>query len=298
MASLADTARAMPSQFVFDCHHHFGTLLFAAGEKAGQVEAAQRDSAEHKKRVERMHAAGIDAAAIMPVNRYLRPRGAADTRAVNDAIAAYRDRDRTMFPVAVGITEPLHGDEGLQEIIRLDEQLGMVGVSYHTRWQGVTTDDPLVIQGLELLQERRLLAFVHAHADSSMEAPFMVRHLAELFPDLPIIVTDALSGPTQAAQFFSDMREMPNVHFETSCAWNVRAIATAVAVLGPERILFGSDTYSAYMVTMITPEHIRSMGLGDEATGLILSGNFRRLLDWTNRAPDLADAIVRRGADD
>jgi uncharacterized protein len=209
-----------------------------------------------------------------------------DTRAVNDAVAAYRDRDRPNFPVAVGITEPLHGDDGLAEIVRLDEELGMVGVSYHTRWQGVTTDDPLVVAGLELLQQRRLLAFVHAHADSTMEAPFMVRHLAELFPDLPIIVTDALSSPTQAAQFISDARSLANVYFETSCAWNIRAIAAGVSALGPERVLFGSDTYSAYMVTMNTADLIRSMGLGADATRLILSGNFMRLLEWTNRWPE------------
>jgi predicted TIM-barrel fold metal-dependent hydrolase len=119
-----------------------------------------------------------------------------------------------------------------------------------------------------------------------MEAPFMVRHLAELFPDLPIIVTDALSSPTQAAQFFSDARSLANIYFETSCAWNIRAIAAGVSALGPERILFGSDTYSAYMVTMNTPALIRSMGLGADATRLILSGNLMRLLEWTNRLPE------------
>ena len=286
----------MSDEFVFDCHHHYGTLLFAAGARAKQVEAAQQDTAEQETRLARMRGAGIDAAIIMPVNRYLRPRGAPDTQAVNDAVAAYRDRDPSNFPAAVGITEPLHGDEGLAEIIRLDEELGMVGVSYHTRWQGVTTDDPLVIEGMELLKQRRLLAFVHAHTDSKMEAPFMVRHLAELFPDLPIIVTDALSSPTQAAQFFSDTQLLTNVYFETSCAWNLRAIATGVAMLGPQRILFGSDTYSAYMVTMNTPDLIRSMGLGEEATRLILSGNLLRLLDWTNRRPDPAGSAVAGSA--
>jgi uncharacterized protein len=277
----------MGDEFVFDCHHHYGSLLFAAGAIAKQVEAAQHDTAEQETRLARMRGAGIDAALIMPVNRYLRPRGVPDTRAVNDAVAAYRDRDRLNFPAAAGITEPLHGDDGLAEIVRLDEELGMVGVSYHTRWQGVTTDDPLVIAGLELLRQRRLLAFIHAYSESTMEAPFMVRHLAELLPDLPIVVTDALSSPAQAAQFISDARSLANVYFETSCAWNLRAIAAAVAALGPERILFGSDTYSAYMVTMNTPDLIRSLGFGDEATQLILSGNLLRLLDWTNRRPDL-----------
>jgi predicted TIM-barrel fold metal-dependent hydrolase len=268
---------------VLDCHHHYGTLLFAAGKLASEVEAAQQDEGERTRRLERMQAVGINQAVIMPVNRYLRARGALDTQAVNDAVAAYRDGDREHFPVAVGISEPLHGDEGLDEIARLDEELGMVGVSYHTRWQGVATDDPWVIRGLEVLLERRMLAFVHAHADSTMEAPFMVRHIAELFPDLPIIVTDALSSPTQAAQFISEARSIDNIYFETSCAWNLRAIATAVAALGPERILFGSDTYSAYMVTMNTPELIRGLQFGDAAVELILAGNLRRLLQWTKR---------------
>jgi uncharacterized protein len=286
----------MNKEFVFDCHHHYGSLLFAAGDRANQVEEAQHDAGEHEIRLERMRGSGIDAAVIMPVNRYLRPRGAPDTRAVNDAVSAYRDRDRGNFPVAVGITEPLHGDDGLAEIVRLDEDLGMVGVSYHTRWQGVTTDDPLVVAGLELLQQRRLLAFVHAHADSNMEAPFMVRHIAEMFPALPIIVTDALSSPTQAAQFFSDARALPNIYFETSCAWNVRAIAAGVAALGPERILFGSDTYSAFMVTMNTPDLIRSLGFGADATRLILSGNLMRLLDWTDRRPEGLQAVTSGSA--
>jgi predicted TIM-barrel fold metal-dependent hydrolase len=277
----------MGGEFVFDCHHHYGTLLFAAGARAREIEATQHDTAEYETRLGRMRRAGIDAAVIMPVNRYMRPHGVSDTRSVNDAVAAYRDRDQSNFPVAVGITEPLHGDDGLEEIVRIDEELGMVGVSYHARWQGVTADDPLVIEGLKLLQQRRLLAFVHAHADSTLEAPFMVRHLAELFPDLPIIVTDALSGPTQAAQFLSDARTLANVYFETSCAWSLRAIAASVDALGPERILFGSDTYSAYMVTMNTPDLIRSLGLGKDATRLILSGNLLRLLDWTHRHPNL-----------
>lgn len=286
----------MGDEFVFDCHHHYGTLLFAAGARAKEVEAAQHDTSEHETRLARMRGAGIDAAIIMPVNRYLRPHGVSDTRSVNDAVAAYRDRDRSSFPVAVGITEPLHGDDGLAEIVRLDEELGMVGVSYHTRWQGVTTDDPLVIEGLRLLQQRQLLAFVHAHTDSTLEAPFMVRHVAELFPDLPIIVTDALSSPTQAAQFLSDARTLANVYFETSCAWNLRTIATGVAAVGPERILFGSDTYSAYMVTMNTPDLIRSLGLGEDATQLILSGNLLRLLDWTNRRLDLTQVATAGSA--
>jgi uncharacterized protein len=272
------------SSLVFDCHHHFGSLIFASGENSETFASAHLDQKEAERRLGWMQDAEIDRALIMPVNRYLRPNGVADTRAVNDAVAAYRDRDSNHFPVALGITEPLHGEEGLREIARIDSELGMVGVSYHTRWQGVATDDPWVTRGLEILQERRMLAFIHAHADSNMEAPFMIRSLAYRFPELPIIVADALSSPTQAGQLLSDARECGNIYFETSCAWNIRAITRAVDTLGPSRLLFGSDTYSAYMIGMNTPRLIRELGLGSEAETAILSGNLLRLLEWTDRS--------------
>jgi uncharacterized protein len=268
---------------VFDCHHHFGTLVFAGGKNSEAMASAHLEPTERENRLGWMREAGIDQGVIMPVNRYLQPHGVSDTRAVNDVVAAYRDSDLAHFPVAVGVTEPLHGEEGIEEIVRVDEELGMLGISYHTRWQGVPTNDPLVTRGLEVLSERKMLAFIHAYADSTMEAPFMIRQLAMRFPELPIVVMDALSGATQAAQLYSDTAELENVYYETSCAWNLRAIPRAVDVFGPSRVLFGSDTYSAHMITMHTPDKILELGMSEATNAAIFSGNLERLLQWTGR---------------
>jgi uncharacterized protein len=272
----------MSDPYVLDCHHHYGTLVMSTDNRTASLEAAQRDPAEHATRVGRLRAAEIDAAIVMPINRYLRPDGVKDTQRVNDDVASYRDADPVNFPLAVGISEPLHGDAALDEIARIDESLGMIGVSYHTRWQGVATDDPLVLRGLAEVQSRRMLAFVHSWHESMMEAPFMICHLAETFPDLPIIVTDALSSNVQTQQLMRDARQFPNLHFDTSCSWNIRVIERWVDTLGPDQLVFGTDTYSAHMVTMCYPRLIREV-VAEADAEKILHGNLERLIAWTGR---------------
>jgi uncharacterized protein len=239
--------------------------------------------ADRAKRLDRMSSAEIDAAVIMPVHRYLRPHGIEDTRRMNDVVASYRDQDPDHFPYAVGITEPTYGEVGLAEIERIDADLGMIGVSYHTRWQGVTTDDPWVRDGLECMEERRLLPFVHAFAESTMEAPYMVCRLAARFPDMPFVITDALSSVGQSSQFLEDARRLDNLYFDTSCAWNMNLIRLWVQQVGAARLIFGSDTYSSEMVTMHTPGRLRDSGISEADAEAILSKNFLTLLDWTRR---------------
>jgi uncharacterized protein len=272
----------MSDPYVLDCHHHYGSLVMSTDARTAGIEAAQRDPAEHATRVGRLRAAEIDAAVVMPVNRYLRPDGVKDTQRVNDDVASYRDADPVNFPLAVGISEPLHGDAALDEIARIDESLGMIGVSYHTRWQGVATDDPLVHRGLAEVQNRRMLAFVHAWHESLMEATFMICRLAEQFPDLPIIVTDALSSNAQTQQLMRDSRQFPNLYFDTSCAWNIRVIEHWVDTLGSDHLVFGSDTYSANMVTMCHPRLIREV-VSEQDAEKILHRNIEGLIAWTGR---------------
>jgi len=268
---------------VFDCHHHYGTLVLSAGKRAAQLEAAREDEVEYSRRIGWMDNAGIDAGIIMPVNRYLRPHGVPDTQRVNDEVAKYRDEHRERFPIAVGITEPVYGEDGLAEIARLDEELGMLGVSYHTRWQGVATDDPWVIRGIAEMEPRRMLPFIHSYVDSALESPATVTVLAERFPDIPFIVTDALSGHTQQVQYLQIAKRLPNLHFDTSCVYNIGVIRAWVGEVGAERLVFGSDTYSAHMVTMNHPALIRSCGISAADAQLILRDNLLRLLSWTGR---------------
>ena len=62
----------------------------------------------------------------------------------NDTVAAYRKRDPKRFPVACGIVEPLHGARSIGELERMKHDLGLNGVVWHSRFQGVAVDHALM----------------------------------------------------------------------------------------------------------------------------------------------------------
>src|SRR5947208_14881435 len=120
---------------VFDVHHHVGRAFDALG---GELDPGAADGAEfaHTELVERlriMAEGGVRQALVIPGHGYLRPNGLADTRRVNDEIAAYRDRTPDRFPVACGIVEPRDGEAALGELDRVAHELGLVAISFHTR---------------------------------------------------------------------------------------------------------------------------------------------------------------------
>jgi predicted TIM-barrel fold metal-dependent hydrolase len=117
---------------ILDMHTHLND--------ASTLTAQQLDS-ELDRRLAALDARGVRQAVIAADHRYLRPDGIKDTRRVNDRIAAYRDALPERFPAAVGIVEPLYGERGLDEIVRCKEALGLVGLSFHTRFQGVSADN-------------------------------------------------------------------------------------------------------------------------------------------------------------
>jgi uncharacterized protein len=82
------------------------------------------------------------AATVMPSLQYLRPHWIGDTPRVNDAIAAYRDRDDGSFPLAFGTTEPLHEEAiAREEICRAVDDRGLNGIVWHHRFHGMFLDD-------------------------------------------------------------------------------------------------------------------------------------------------------------
>src|SRR5262249_60319900 len=91
-------------------------------------------------RLEIMAAGGVAQGVVRPRHGYERSRGIADTRAVNDAIAAYRDRRRDRFPAAVGIVEPRDGAASFAEIDRVANELALFCLGFHTRFQACSVD--------------------------------------------------------------------------------------------------------------------------------------------------------------
>lgn len=265
---------------VIDCHHHVGSLRNLGLDVAG-VEGRDPAEVELERRLVAMDDHGVDSAIVIPGHGYLRPRGAADTSAVNDAIAAYRDARPDRFPAALGIVEPIHGPESCAvELERMRDELGLVGVSIHARFQGVATDSPLAIEAVRIAVELGLVPFLHAVDGVPDEALWKVQQVAKAVPDAPVVVLDALGGIEHARQTCIVGAETPNMLFDVSLAHHPMFVDSLVAAIGAERVVFGTDHYSM----MPSPLHagvldeILAAPLADSEKRMILAGNIERVL--------------------
>lgn len=271
---------------VIDAHHHVGgvpSLMGDAIDSSDQapVGDALVDEAEMAARIGIMDANGIDQSVVIPTHEYLRPDGQADTSALNDGIAAYRDRRPDRFVAAIGIVEPLHGDRSHAELERLRDQLGIVGVSFHARFHGVSMDSHLLGGLVRRAAELGLVPFVHVYADSPDEAPWKIVDVARSCPESTIVMLDGFSGFERVKDINRAAAEAPNLVFDTSLVYSFDFVEHFVATFGPERVVFGTDLYSVPLAyrRSYTLDQLLDSRLSDEDKVALLSGNLRRILD-------------------
>jgi predicted TIM-barrel fold metal-dependent hydrolase len=272
---------------VIDCHHHVGSVSAVAAEASGVAQDEQSEAfrqAEERVRLATMDDLGVDQAVLIPGHGYLRPRGNADTIAENNRIAAYRDRNPERFPAALGVVEPLHGPESFRELHRIKDELGLVGVSFHVRFQGVATNSGLVLALAREMAQLGLVPFVHAADACRDEDWWKIQDFADAIPDTPVLALDAFTSSEKAWEAARVARQTPNIYFDTSVCAGLHFVLPIVDAAGPERVIFGTDQYSA--VTPPGPNARRNiidqLAATDRVDGdtkqAILGGNLLRLL--------------------
>jgi predicted TIM-barrel fold metal-dependent hydrolase len=269
---------------VIDCHHHVGSLEAQGFKFADGDDGKDPATVELERRLSGMQQLGVDQAIVIPGHGYLRPGGVADTRRINDGIAAYRDAHPDKFPAALGIVEPLHGAAGIAELRRMRDELGLVGVSVHTRFQGVQTDSPLVLAVVLEAAELGLVPFIHAVEGVPDEAIWRAQQAARTVPDTTIVVLDAFGGSEHARQAVIIARETPNMVFDTSLAHHYLFVENMLQAVGHERIVFGTDYYSmmSHPQTSVVLEHFAHNDVPADQKAAILGGNLRRILRLPN----------------
>lgn len=266
---------------IIDAHHHVGGVPSLMGSMVDTPGDAGFDAAEVAARLEIMDANGVDQCVVMPTHEYLRPDGQADNSALNDAIAAYRDQRPDRFVAAVGIVEPLHGDRARHEIERVHDDLGLAGVSFHARFQGVSMDSHLLGGLVAHAADVGLVPFVHVYADSPDEAPWKIVDVARSRPDVPMVILDGFSGFERVKEIHRAAAEAPNLVFDTSLVYSFDFVERFVETFGPERVVFGTDMYSVPLAYRhsYTLDQLLDARLDDTTKALLLAGNLRRILD-------------------
>jgi hypothetical protein len=268
----------MPSHLdVFDCHHHVGDARAFMGDL--QPGAEGDPELELRTRLEIMERGGVRQAAVIPGHGYERPNGVADTRRVNDGIAAYRDRNPERFPVAIGVVEPLHGAASLAELERCARELRLAGISFHARFQGTSMDNPWIRRYVERMGELGLVPVLHAMTESADEALWKIAELARASPGLEMLVLDAFAGFESTKECFAVAAQCPNLLFDTSLAYNFDSIEVFARRFGAQRVVFGTDLYSPPLGRRISHvlAQILESALSRDEKALIVGGNARRL---------------------
>jgi predicted TIM-barrel fold metal-dependent hydrolase len=274
---------------IFDMHEHIGALDAGDGTSTGGAMSFTDDYALRTAALDRY---GFAAAIAMPSLQYARPAGYEDTRALNNAIAGYRDQFRERFPVALGTVEPLQGvDIGKREIARAKTELQLDGIVWHHRFQGVFLGDGRMHALLDACAEYDMPAFFHVIADSNMEAPWLLEELYHAHPDVQFVALDPLSGLTQIRYIMAMAERCPKLLFDTAFTVPVgRSIEEFVRRFGSERLLFGTDLYLSpplYIYPHILREILDAPTLTDE---------HRRDIFWNNAERLFPQAFARRTA--
>ena len=138
---------------------------------------------------------------------------------------------------------------------------------------------------LSSLQAHHMTFLIHTRSDLRYA---YIRDIVHNFPSLKIEVAHMARARPGDVSFMIEMLEalapFPHVSFDTSTVRQSQVVEAAVKIVGPERILYGSD-FPFFMDELGIEDimeqqirHILKAGLPSAQQDLIFSENFKRLI--------------------
>ncbi|HEX5503749.1 MAG TPA: amidohydrolase family protein [Thermomicrobiales bacterium] len=123
---------------------------------------------------------------------------------------------------------------------------------------------------------RELGVIVNIHSGGNHSHPLEIGAVARRYPEVPIIM-DHMGYRNDGRAAILAAQDNPNIYLGTTiAAFEPPFVATALAEVGPERIIFGSNAPALYPDLAV--ESLRRARLGAEAEALIFGENLARLL--------------------
>jgi predicted TIM-barrel fold metal-dependent hydrolase len=223
-----------------------------------------------------------------------------DEDSVAAAVAAYPERFVGFF-----MLDP-SADDAFERAQRAVRDRGMRGICLFPAMHHTSLDDRRVRRVVEAAASHPGTAvFVHcgvlsvgvrrklglaSNFDLRLGDPLGVARLATACPDVPFIIPHFGAGLFREALMAAD--QCPNIHLDTSSSngWIkyapgltlADAFKTALAVAGPSRLLFGTDSSffpRGWQRPILEAQKaaVASLGIRNEDETLIFGGNFDRL---------------------
>jgi predicted TIM-barrel fold metal-dependent hydrolase len=179
------------------------------------------------------------AAILSPPPYYKLTNGLEDTRRLNDMMAALVTEGGAQAVAACGTVEPHHGDAALPEIDRMARELGLKGIVWRHRAQGIYADHPVMYRFVARALDNGLVPMVHATL-STNETLWRYKKMADKFASHSIVVLGALYEWDQKLEILAEPEAAPNLIYDTAQVTAPSIIEEMVEILGEHRIVFGS----------------------------------------------------------
>lgn len=183
-------------------------------------------------------------------------------------------KDRPEFLGVAGIN-PHYGNEMLDEVRTAATEWGFRGIKFMPLKQDFVCTDGILKPYMDLARELGLYVTIHTGPNESQ--PIKARPLAAAYPEVPILL-DHMGMRSWVKQAIDLAQAYPNVYLLTTviAAAEPFRVRMAVDALGPERVIFGSNSPTS--IPAMNAEGIRRLELGKETEALIFHENARRVL--------------------
>ena len=268
---------------ILDAHAHVTERGPYVDKKRGvQIEAYP------EKLIQQMNGLGIHKAVIMA----LRFPGACENPDTNDFIARTVMSHKERF-IGFACVNPKEGEKAVEDLEYSVRKLGLRGLKLHPCEQQFYPNDPQTYPVIEKAVKFRIPIEIHSgHSGGGLlkfGRPIHIDELATTFPEAKIIMLHTGGSKGRFLHNSYEALEVAykndNVLLETSYA-SINTIKTAIELIGPERIIFGSDSGGGghnptFELLKIIDLHYRFPKVlkSTDELELILGGNISRILN-------------------
>jgi predicted TIM-barrel fold metal-dependent hydrolase len=237
---------------VIDVHQHTGPWPFAG--KWGGIE----------QNVHYIQRRGIDAAIVSSTEAIVDDMVAGNAHLADDIAG----RPSLLGYVTVN---PRYPDLSAQQLETYYALPGFVGSKIHTSYSGTPMGDPRMADMFAILAHHGRPLLIHTWGAGAVRA---LAGLAERFPTVPIIAAHA--GGDAWREAIQAAADVPNLYLEFAVSSpEPGRIERAIASLGAERVMFGTDA------TLFDPQYMISCwqeaDIAEQDLPLVMGGNAARV---------------------
>lgn len=215
---------------IIDVHTHVGRWMYPIRESTMDDLVAME------------HRAGVDVCVVSSASAIMY-----DFKEGNRLLAEELER----YPQCLGyvVVNPHYVEESLQELATYRQHPRFAGVKLHGDQQGFALDDRRVARLIEAVAAIGWPVLVHTF---SAQAATQLRDLAHRFPTLAFIM--AHMGGADWPVAIAKVADVPNIYLDPCSSYaHAGKLETAVAMVGANRVVFGSDA------TLFNPWFVRGM---------------------------------------